>query len=209
VFSGHSHWPIGDPRSIHQGVFTAINDGSLTYSEIEKGTVNIGIHPEGYENITEGLIVDVLSNRNVEIERWDTYRNEEIVPKWLVQAPHNGSHFTYKNRNGLPAPIFANGTIPTIRNINGESIAVTFPQATDNETVHHYIVDIMEGDRVISSFGKFSQFYLNSEMPDKLSVSFSALPLGKTLTVQVKAVDSYNNQSIPIKSEPFIVGNVP
>ncbi|MDR3260900.1 MAG: metallophosphoesterase [Tannerella sp.] len=209
VFSGHSHWPIGDPRSIHQGVFTAINDGSLTYSEIEKGTVDIGDHPEGYENITEGLIVNVLPNGNVEIERWDTYRNEEIQPKWLVEAPHDGSHFTYNNRNGLPAPVFASEAKPVVTLVTGDSIVVTFPQATDNEVVHHYLVDIMEGEQVISSFGKFSQFYLNSEMPAQLTVSFSALPPGKTLTAQVKAVDSYNNQSTPIKSEPFIVSNVP
>jgi hypothetical protein len=203
VFSGHSHWPVGDPRSIHQGVFTTVNDGSLTYSEIEKGTVNIGDHPEGYENITEGLIVNVLSNGNVEIERWDTYRNEEIQPKWLVEAPHDGSNFTYKNRNGLPAPVFASGAKPVVTTVTSDSIVVTFPQATDNEVVHHYVVVVSEGEQVVSTFSKFSQFYLNSEMPVGLSVSFSGLPSAKSLTAKVTAIDSYNNVSPPIISEPF------
>ncbi|MDR3266404.1 MAG: metallophosphoesterase [Tannerella sp.] len=206
VFSGHSHWPIGDPRSIHQGIFTAVNDGSLTYSEIETGTVDIGDHPEAYENITEGLIVNVLSNKNIEIERWDTYRNEEIQPKWLVEAPHDGNHFTYNNRNGLPAPVFASEAKPVVTTVTSDSIVVTFPQATDNEVVHHYVVVIHDGEQVISKFGKFSQFYLNSEMPSTLSVSFSGLPSAKPLTAQVTAIDSYNNASPPIISEPFQLG---
>jgi hypothetical protein len=203
VFSGHSHWPVGDPRSIHQGVFTAVNDGSLTYSEIERGTVHIGDHPEGYENITEGLIVNVLSNGHVEMERWDTYRNEEILPKWLVEAPHDSRHFTYKNRDGLPAPVFAGEAKPVVTPVSGDSIVVTFPQAADNEVVHHYVVVICEGEQVISTFSKFSQFYLNSEMPTELTVSFSGLPSAKSLTARVTAIDSYNNVSHPIISEPF------
>jgi hypothetical protein len=203
VFSGHSHWPIGDPRSIHQGVFTAVNDGSLTYSEIEKGTVNIGNHPESHENITEGFIVNVLSNGHVEIERWDTYRNEEILPKWLIEAPHDGNHFTYNKRDGLPAPVFASEAKPVVTAVTADSIVVTFPQATDNEVVHHYVIVISDGEQVISTFSKFSQFYLNSEIPSELSVSFSGLPSAKPLTAQVVAIDSYNNASPPIISETF------
>lgn len=44
VFSGHSHFPLGDPRSIHQNIYTSVNDGSTTYSEVEPGVVNEGIH---------------------------------------------------------------------------------------------------------------------------------------------------------------------
>ncbi|MDR3246425.1 MAG: metallophosphoesterase [Prevotellaceae bacterium] len=203
VFSGHSHWPVGDPRSIHQGIFTAVNDGSQTYSEIENGTVNIGDHPEGYENITEGLVVNVLPNGNVEIERWDTYRNEEILPEWLVEAPHDGSNFTYNNRNGLPAPVFASEAKPVATIVTDSSIVVTFPQATDNEVVHHYVIVVSEGEQEIARFSKFSQFYLNSKMPTELSVSFSGLPSDKALTAKVVAIDSYNNASPPIISEIF------
>jgi 3',5'-cyclic AMP phosphodiesterase CpdA len=203
VFSGHSHWPVGDPRSIHQGVFTAVNDGSTTYSEIENGTVDIGDHPEGYENITEGLIVNVVPDGHVAIERWDTYRNEEIMPQWLVEAPHDGSRFTYNHRDGLPAPAFASEAKPVVSLVAADTIVVTFPQAADNEVVHHYIVRICEGEQLIATFGKFSQFYRNSEAPSELSVSFSGLPAAKPLTAQVTAIDSYNNASRPIISDTF------
>jgi predicted phosphodiesterase len=198
LFSGHSHFPVGDPRSIHQDVFTAINDGSLNYSEVEPGVVTVGIHPQGFENINEGLIVNILENGSLKIERWDTYRNEEILPVWLIEAPHDGSRFAYKNRNGLPAPHFSAKDKPTISLITADSITVTFPQATDNEVVHHYLVDILDGKQLIASYSQFSLFYFNSLTPQSLTVSFSKLPSRKKLQARIIAVDSYNNQSVPI-----------
>ncbi|MDR0748181.1 MAG: metallophosphoesterase [Tannerellaceae bacterium] len=202
VFSGHSHFPLADPRSIHQEVFTTVNDGSTTYSEVEPGLLGIGIHPENFERVTEGIIVNVLPCGDVEMERWDTWRNEEILPRWTVRSPHDGSRFTYKNRAGLPAPVFAANAQLTGRLENGTYL-VAFPQASDNEAVHHYRLELLENDRVVYSFGKFSQFYLNSETPVELTERLTGLPYGKTLTPQVVAVDSYFNCSEPLKGEPF------
>ncbi|MDR1925344.1 MAG: metallophosphoesterase [Planctomycetaceae bacterium] len=204
VFAGHSHFPIGDPRSIHQDKFTSINVGSTTYSEVERGIVNAGIHPEQYKYVTEGIIVNIFVDGNIEIERWDTYRNEEILPRWSIKSPHDGSQFSYKNRKGLPAPAFAAGTKPII-DITKNSCTITFPQATENEVVFRYTVDIIDNGNTILSTSKFSQFYLNSKMPDKLSVQFSDLPVDKKLLARVRAYDSYNNSSEPIECEIFIV----
>jgi 3',5'-cyclic AMP phosphodiesterase CpdA len=207
VFSGHSHFPLGDPRSIHQDVFTAVNDGSVTYSEVEPKLLNAGIHPEGYENITEGVIVNLLENGNVEMERWDTYRNEEITPRWTVEAPHDGSRFTYKNRNGLPAPVFAPNTEVNITaiNVKDSSCVVAFPQASDNEAVHHYLIEILDKDEIVAVNRAFSQFYLNSATPPSLSVKISGLPPKRKLTARVTALDSYKNTSAPVKSRKFQV----
>jgi Icc-related predicted phosphoesterase len=208
VFSGHSHFPIGDPRSIYQEKFTTINDGSTTYGEVERGILNIGIHPENCNKVTEGLIVNMLKNGDVEIERWDTYRNEEILPRWTINAPHDGSKFHYtKDRNGLPAPEFEKETQPVISDITSNSCKVTFQQATDNDVVQRYLVEILDGEKVIASFRKFSQFYLNSEMPKNLSVTFNNLPPQKTLTAKITAIDSYNNKSKPIQSKTFQIKN--
>ncbi|GHT49454.1 hypothetical protein AGMMS49982_02960 [Bacteroidia bacterium] len=202
VFSGHSHCAIGEPRSIHQGKFTAVNDGGTYYASIEEGTPDVGIYPENNDKVLEGIIVSVLSNGNVEMERRDTRRNEEILPRWTVEAPHDGSRFTYKDRNGLPAPTFdADATLATTA--GDESCTVTFPQAKDNDVVHHYLIEILDGNSVVSSFRKFSQFYLNSEMPPTLTTTISGLPTGKTLVAQVTAIDSYNNRSKPLQGEPF------
>jgi predicted MPP superfamily phosphohydrolase len=203
TFSGHSHFPLGDPRSIAQNKFTAVNDGSTTYSEVEENIVSIGIHPEEHENVTEGLIVNIRKNGDVEMERWDTYRNEEIFPRWLVEAPHNGNNFAYKNRNGLPAPVFPKGKKLKVDCKPDLSCTVTFPQAkeTKEDVVHHYLVEIRDGDEVIQSYSVFSQYYLNSRQPKELSVTFSDLPRKKKLAVQVRAMDAYNNKSVPLSGK--------
>lgn len=203
VFSGHSHFPLGDPRSIHQAIYTSVNDGSTTYSEVEPGVVNEGIHPAKYDYVTEGLIVNVDANTNIEMERWDTYNDEEMLPRWYVQAPHDGKHFLYTNRTGGAAPFFRPGSTVTIDNIKEEGCSVTFPQATDDEVVHRYRIEILKDGETVITNHTFSGFYLNSKKPLTLNVRFQGIPNGSTLKARVTAIDSYDNQSAPIESKDF------
>jgi hypothetical protein len=211
IFSGHSHFPLGDPRSIWQDQYTAVNDGSSNYSELEPGLLTGGIHPDSYNKVTEGVIVNLKDGGNaVEMERWDTRRNEEILPRWIVRAPFDGSNFDneYKGRNGLPVPVFADGSQEQITiATTGNNTAVTFPQAIDNEFVHHYIVSIfdVETNSVVQTQKRFSLFYLNSETPNTLTVEFTNLPVKKQLRLEIIAVDSYYiNQSEPVVKQ-FII----
>ncbi|MBQ5663257.1 MAG: metallophosphoesterase, partial [Bacteroidaceae bacterium] len=227
VFSGHSHFPLGDPRSIHQGVnqdsdkqnyYTVINTGSTTYSEIHSPSVDAGIHPASYEHITEGLIVNVQPDGNVEVRRYDTRLNEEIQPdnRWLLKAPFDGSQFTYADvrdtydnvygkelRTGLPAPTFAAEAAVKVEG-EGVKVSVTFPQASDNESVFRYKVQIMNSKGyAVKNRWIFSGFYLNSETPETLTVSFGGLEVGAEYTATVQAYDSYENASEPLSSTPF------
>ncbi len=206
LFGGHSHFPLADPRSIHQGVFTTINDGSTTYSEIEPGVVNEGIHPYKAGYVTEGCIVNVDKDMNVEIERWDTYRDEEILPRWNVKAPHDGSQFVYTNaRTGGSAPVWTSGSKVEVSDVRDQTCKVTFPQAVDDENVHHYVVEIVDAEtnEVKSTGSIFSSFYLNSDTPSTLSITISRVPDGAELYARVKALDSYKNVSEGLESDVF------
>lgn len=205
LMTGHTHAPLGDPRSIYQNFYTSVNDGSSSYSVIESGTVNIGSSPENSANVTEGIIVTIDRDKNVTLERRDTYRDEEIVPAWHVNAPHNGTAFLYKNRTNAIAAVFAANSVPTVSEVTQTTCKVTFPQATEtaDDVVHHYVIEILDGTTVVSSFKKFSEFYLNSAKPTQFTVTLGGLPEGKTLKAQVKAVDAYFNRSTPIVSSDF------
>jgi len=223
LFSGHSHFPIGDPRSIHQGVspksqrqnyYTVINTGSTTYGEIEPGAVDAGIHPKYYEVVTEGHIVSVKKNGDVLIQRYDTYRDEEIGAsnRWLIEAPHDGSKFKYADirdihdategqtyRTGLPAPEWDSMvTGPSLEfDKNDRTVKVTFPQARDEEYVFRYIITFLNPyGREISTNKLYSYAYLNSETPKEISINLdcSGLPNG-TYSVAVEALDAYGNVS--------------
>jgi predicted phosphodiesterase len=201
VFSGHTHYPLGDPRSIHQDRFTAINTASTTYGEVEGSIgLDIGTLPAGYENITEGLIVTVEDNGDVKLERWDTYHDEEITPHWLLRAPHDGTRFVYKNRTGGAAPAFADDAEPIVGNVTPNACSVTFPQASDDEVVHHYKVEILNGSHVAGKHVIFSGFYLSSSMPATLTVNFTGLQANTSYTARVTAYDSYRKPSQPINA---------
>lgn len=205
IFGGHSHFPLGDPRSIHQADFTTINDGSATYSEIEPGVVNEGIHPANYGYVTEACVVHVDASSNVEVQRWDTYGNEEMLPRWRIEAPHDGSRFVYTDkRTGGTAPKWNAGSEVKVTDVANQSCKVTFPQATDDENVHHYLVELVADGQVKATHSVFSGYYLNSRMPETLTVTITGVPDGLTMTARVKAYDSYKNISEPLESEPFV-----
>ena len=223
VFCGHSHYPLGDPRSIHQGAnpspngknknyYTVINTASITYSEINPGAVEAGIHPEGFKDVTEGLILYEQPNGDIEVRRYDTYRGLEIDPehRWMLKAPFDGSMFQYADirdkddnpnnvplRDGMPAPVFADAAKLTLDTYPGE-VTVTFPQATDNECVFRYKVSVLKNGSEVRSAFVFSQFYLNTDMPNELSYSFSGLTANTEYTAEVVAYDSWDNQSSPL-----------
>ena len=223
VFAGHSHYPLGDPRSIHQGAnpdsermnyYTAINTASTNYSEIHPGAVDAGIHPAGYEYVTEGLILYELPKGDIEIRRYDTYRNVEIDPdhRWVLKAPFDGSKFQYADirdaddnpngvtlRDGKPAPVFADDAQLSVEP-QAYDAEVTFNQATDNDCVFRYRVRFFKGNAPVKTSYIFSQFYLTTEMPDHLSYSIGGLQPETTYTVEVTAFDSYDNMSEPLKA---------
>lgn len=229
VFCGHSHYPLGDPRSIHQGVdpksdkqnyYTVINTGSTTYTEIEEPGVENGGYPAGYDNVTEGLVVSVQPQGNVEIRRYDTKRDEEIRPdqRWLLKAPFDGSQFAYADirdkddnvnnrplRTGLPAPAFDEDTrIET--SVAGGNATVTFKQAKDDDMTLRYKIQLInEKGYADRCEWRYAGDYLNSDKPEYFTYTFGALPIGKTYTVKVEAYDSYSNASAPITGEPFTV----
>ena len=223
AFCGHSHYPLGDPRSIHQGAnpkslrnnyYTVINTASTTYSEINPGAVEAGIHPEGFKDVTEGMILVEQANGDFEIQRYDTYRDVEIDPehRWVLKAPYDGSMFEYADirdaddnpnnvplRTGLPAPVFyksAELSLDTYPN----DVTITFPQATDNECVFRYKVRVRQGDTTVDSAYVFSQFYLTIDMPRQLSYSIEGLVGNTKYTAEVFAYDSWDNESVPLSA---------
>ena len=225
VFSGHTHYPVGDPRSIHQGAnpdskrqnyFTVINTSSTSYCELPYGVVDDGVKPMGYDCVTEGLIVNELPNGDIEIRRYDTYRNEEIYPdnRWVLKAPFDGSQFTYADLrdaddnplgkhlyDGKPSPWFSEGSSLALE-VSSSSVTVTFPQADDNDCVFRYSIAVtdVELNEVVASASVFSLFYLNSDMPETLTHTLSGLAPGKEYSIEVKAFDSYENASVPLWS---------
>ncbi len=210
AFSGHSHYPIGDERSIDQGNFTAINVGELSYGEVEKGFVD-GIHPEGSESMLQGAYVSIKENGDVLIDRYDFANDVTLKTPWLIEAPHDGTKFKYtSSRTGGNAPYFEAGQKPTITNVKSNSCTITYPQGKDDDVVHHYIIETINTQTglVEKSFSMFSRFYVNIGVPATLTWPVEGLKSGTQYKISVKAVDSFGKISTPpIESDLFTTNN--
>jgi 3',5'-cyclic AMP phosphodiesterase CpdA len=84
-FSGHSHYPLYDPRTIYQKDFTAVGTSSVSYITIGIGFL-LGELPPGYQYISQGLIVEVYKNKVV-IRRRDFHKNDWTGEPWVIQLP--------------------------------------------------------------------------------------------------------------------------
>lgn len=223
AFSGHSHYPIGDERSINQVKFTAVNDGSTTYSELEprkfSNDPNTGsdIHPWKYNEVTEAIVVSFADANTVKLDRWDTYRNEQIKTPWTITAPFNSTAgYTYNNSREMvcPIPTFKLTDKPVVSEITTNSCKVTFPQAIEsNKTsmgVHHYEIQVYKTGATTAekTLKYFSLFYLNSNMPETLSYKIEGLAVNQAYTIKVQAVASwYTKKSAAIVSDSFTTEN--
>ncbi len=202
-FSGHSHVPINDPRSIHQKHFTSLGTGSLSYTELDEFDKYYGTFPEGKENFAQFLIVEADKDGRVRIYPYDIITDNFFPMVWEIDEPWNVDSFKYTDARYKTdvAPYFENAEI-TISDITGDGFKVTFPQAkTTDYYVNDYKVVVKEKANGLSVQTKliWSDYYYYN-MPETLSVPFDGLKSETEYEVLVYAGSFWNTLSEPIKT---------
>ena len=94
-FSGHSHAPINDPRSIHQKHFTSLGTGTLSYFELDEFDKITGTIPDDCEKAAQMLIVEADAQNRVRVYPFDILTNSFFPYIWKVDAPSDPSAFLY------------------------------------------------------------------------------------------------------------------
>ncbi|MBM7588039.1 3',5'-cyclic AMP phosphodiesterase CpdA [Bacillus pakistanensis] len=196
TFSGHSHYPLEDPRTIHQKDFTSIGTSSVSYLELEPGKLQ-GAHPPKNGNISQGLVVEVYKNKVV-VKRRDFHKDDWAGEPWVIKHPAKSKKFKYTEDRDDKNPTFRKKDRATIveNQTTLNSLTVEFPQAKDNLLVHSYEINAkdLETGQVEKSVTAFSEFYYDP-MPKTLRFPISGLQPGKTYEVEVIAKDSFGNSS--------------
>jgi Calcineurin-like phosphoesterase len=196
TFSGHSHYPLSSPRSIHQRDFTSIGLSSVNYMEVEEGMTQ-GNFPSGHTDVSQGIVVEAKGNK-VKIKRIDFLSGNIIGQPWVLREPSDKSHFRYTDGRDKTKPIFPKQASVVIneKKSSRKSLALIFDQALDNECVHAYRIKVMEQgtEKVVSDQQMFSEFY-KTPMPEKLNTTVEKLEKGKTYRIEITAIDSFQNES--------------
>lgn len=200
-FSGHSHYPVNDPRSIWQGAFTAVGTGTLNYFEFTVDDENT-IHPDGNKNAAQYWIVEVDAANRVKLTGWDILTGTPVC-EYILEDVSDPSSFEYtpeKRESLSSAPAFSEDASAKISCI-ASSRKVTVPAAvsTDGNIVYLYRAEVCNagGDVLISSWA-LSGYYF-TPAPEVISVNINTDGLEKgNYTLKVYAENAYGMRSEPI-----------
>lgn len=203
--SGNSHFFLANELSIHQNKFTSINTGSIAPSRMETG-LDDGIQPPGAENIIEGCIFTADDLNTISVKRIDFNNNKEIKQAWKIEAPHDGTLFTYKGRTGGDAPYFDAESKIAIRNLTAITFTVDVPAAKDDDDVTQYLIEILDADQkpLLRPIFKFtSDYYLatSGTVVDTISRNVTRLVENTDYYIRVTAFDAFGNKSTPLLSD--------
>lgn len=205
-FSGHSHAPIDDERSIHQEDFTSIGTSSMNYLELESGKVG-GTKPTGYNTRAQSLYLEVTADE-ITVERWDKGVKMGSRPNWVIELPATKDNFAYTNekRNAeRVAPQFPSGAAITVSDLTENTVKLTLPAATHDDFVHSYRVEVVNKsneDIPDVNYLYFSDFCKSvPNMASTVTYTLSGLAGSTDYEINIYAIESFGKESEPLSTE--------
>ena len=180
TFSGHSHCPINDPRSVHQEYFTSFGTGSLSYFEMDEFGKIGGTIPSDKNECAQYLIVEADELCRVRVYPTDILTNNFFFDPWEVDTPSDPSTFIYTSRRALeetPTHFDSDAFIIAEKTPNG--VKLVFSQAKGEARVDDYIIRLRnENGNIIKQASVWSHYYLY-HMPETVSAEIKDVESGK------------------------------
>ncbi|MBQ7541228.1 MAG: metallophosphoesterase [Clostridia bacterium] len=198
-FSGHSHAPINDPRSVFQDHFTAFGCGSMSYFEMEEFDKISGTFPPDKEQCAQMLIVEADAENRVRVYPYDVLTDRFFPQTWKIDVPSEPSTFLYTDARyrTTAVPAFADDAVLTAE--AGETdVTLTFPQAkpdADSDYVNAYLIVIRSAETgaIVRQAGMYSGYHL-SDMPQILTQKVDWLEHDTAYTVEVFPEGFFRNR---------------
>lgn len=201
-FSGHSHFPFNDPRSINQTTYTSVGVGAMARFELDKNYI-VGQHPERYEDAAQFCVVEADNDGSVLIRGYDLLSDTFFCEYYIENINNTDSYaYTYKNMKAHDkAPIFGDDTLAAVNtDENGDyRISFTHAEVPEGYIVHEYRILIEDGNgNEIFKDNIISDYYIIDDVDTQgFTVSKDLLEAGKTYTLTVTAESAYHFYSEP------------
>jgi len=200
-FSGHSHYPINDPRSVVQGKFTTVGTGSMSYAEFRYKT-NIKIRPSDNGRCAQAWIVEADKDNNIRLTGIDVNTGYVLCQYVLPTLCDKSEYvFTKENMKKLSsAPKFsADANLDVVNNGDG-TYTVSAPKAesTDGKIVFAYRI------KVFNSLGMqtHTEYTVNDYyLKDSYDVISFTVKAKAGYRVEVTAENAYYMSSAPVAAE--------
>ena len=204
-FSGHSHFPINDPRSAWQGIFTAFGTGTLSFFEMGGEYGKYDKHPSGYRDAAQMYIVEVRRDNSVTLKPYDIISGSFFDLVYYVGKPAAFPKETYTDARYLTSskPEWSAIDLIAARQIiDAETVALQFPQATCPDVVHSYRVELSQKEEVdgkiewrpLGARYFWSQYYLKAQ-PKTMTVVLDDLDEETNYRARIVALSAFFKES--------------
>ena len=196
-FSGHSHYPLNDPRSIWQGDITAVGTGALYYAELTVDNDRC-VHPPHSRQIAQTWIVEADAENNVRLRGFDALTGT-LLCTYTVHDPANADAREYTPRQqeaSSSAPIFEENAAINVRGAFGKyTVSVPAAKSTDGRIIFVYRVRVTDKD----GNEKSAQYLVNDYWRANTykTVTFH-VDAEKGDTVSVTAENAYGMRTQPL-----------
>lgn len=198
-FSGHSHYPLNDPRSIWQGEFTAVGTGALYYAEFTVDDVRT-YHPEGNRNVVTFWVVEVDANNRIRLRGVDMKAGEVII-EYILDNPADPANREYtpeKQSAKSTAPVFADDAEISIKKSFGKyTVKVDAAESSDGMPIVLYrAFAYAEDGTLLTKTWTMPEYYI-IDGEDEIVLDLGKID-AENFTVEVVAETAYGVQSAPI-----------
>ncbi|MBR5112545.1 MAG: metallophosphoesterase [Clostridia bacterium] len=197
-FSGHSHYPVNDLRSIWQNKYTALGCGTLSYYETDLDGF-AGNFPYEFHEAAQFYIVEADAQGNVRILSYDLITDRFFDNEYYLTglADKNYAYKFAKMKRSGGKPVFPQNTeISTRMNEHLDTI-LTFTGAEDKYCAESYKVSVFAGLKSVHS-SSFSGKYMYLFEDNKYEINIGKLKPGK-YTAYIKAMNPYAKTSKELK----------
>ncbi len=200
-FSGHSHYPINDPRSVFQKDFTAVGTGALSYAEFTVGDERT-VHPPRCEEIAQGWIAEV-DKANTAVLRGYDFLSGDLLCTYVLSFPADKAAFPFtpeRQKARSARPVFpADAALQAER--TGDTWTLTFPAANSGDAfpVFRYVAEGKDKTgAVVCSAYTLHEYWFTHPKPT-YAISLPRAP--GVVSVCVLAENPYGSASTPITKE--------
>ena len=199
-FSGHSHFPLNDPRSIIQTSYTSVGCGAMATFELDKNFIP-GQHPDGYSPAAQMCVIEADDDGSVRVRGYDLLSDTYFCDYYIDDVNNRADYpYTYRNMKAHDAaPVFPEDTkASAFRNADGEwVISFDEAQAAPGYIVHDYKITIRDGNgkKVLSDTFINDYFVIDDDDTADFRIGTDTLESGKTYNMTVRAVSAYQKRS--------------
>ena len=201
-FSGHSHYPLNDPRSIWQGTYTAIGTGALYYSEFTIDDIR-AYDPPDCEDTATYWIVEVNEKGDLHLRGMDVLADKQLCAYTLLNPADcaNRAYTPLRQRAASRSPVFSDDAAITAEQTESGSLRVTVPiaRSTDGTPVVLYRLTVRTAYGLIAETQWYlPHYYVAEGQEETIPFEVEGLAKGK-YQLCVTAETAYGVQSKPVK----------